>query len=317
MSRCLWRWQFALAWLLLMPARAQEVETRPPITCLRLVPGGNGLLSASQRGVQVHAWPQLEEQRDLSVEIPSPHELQFSPDGSKLAIAGGWPAQSGQVEIVPWPAGEKRQLLRGHTDTVMALQWLDNRVLASASLDQQILVWDTDTGEQLLQLAGHSRGIRGLAYLPQQKLLVSGGNDQSLKVWDLGNGELLRNLVAHTQSVYQLATRPASEGLPMVASAGGDRTVRFWQPTIGRLVRFIRLPARPLDIRWHPSGQRLAAACTDGAVYSIDPETVTLLGQKRLDEGNWLYALECDPERGVLVAGGRDGRLFVVEENSE
>ena len=36
----------------------------------------------------------------------------------------------------------------------------------------------------------------------------------------------------------------------MVASASADRTIRIWQPTIGRLVRYVRLEAEPLSIAW-------------------------------------------------------------------
>ena len=48
---------------------------------------------------------------------------------------------------------------------------------------------------------------------------------------------------------------------PLIASSGEDNTVRFWQPTIGRLVKFVKLPSVPLDIDWTVDGARVVAAC--------------------------------------------------------
>ena len=82
------------------------------------------------------------------------------------------------------------------------------------------------------------------------KTLVSAGVDQSVRVWDLESAKLIRSLNQHTKPVHALALRPTEVGLPMVASAAGDRTIRLWQPTIGRMVRYVRLDAEPLNIAW-------------------------------------------------------------------
>ena len=93
--------------------------------------------------------------------------------------------------------------------------------------------------------------------------------DQSLRVWDQSSGAIVRVLDNHTDEVRDLAPRPRGEGLPMIASAAADRTVRLWQPTIGRLVRFARLPADLRDslaVDRHVADEsRIAAAIDDGA----------------------------------------------------
>ena len=79
----------------------------------------------------------------------------------------------------------------------------------------------------------------------------------------------------------------------MVASAAGDRTIRFWQPTIGRVVRYVRLESAPLDIAWLNDESHSAAACVDGHVRIIDADTVEV----RMD----LPALDACPTRWPYI----------------
>jgi WD40 repeat protein len=115
--------------------------------------------------------------------------------------------------------------------------------------------------------------------------------------------------------VYDLAPRPAREGsLPVVASVGQDRTVRFWQPSIGRLMRFTRIPeATPLSAAWLPDGSRLVVGCSDGRVLWIDPDTSQIVQAAAVHSG-WCYCVAAHPGTGQVVAGGPDGIRMATPE---
>ena len=98
----------------------------------------------------------------------------------------------------------------------------------------------------------------------------------------------------------------------MIASASDDRTVRFWQPTIGRMVRFARLPTQPREIAWSIDGSTIFAAGTDGKVYSIDPNKVEIIDERDVVEG-WAYAIAVHPGDGSLAVGGINGELKRIE----
>ena len=94
----------------------------------------------------------------------------------------------------------------------------------------------------------------------------------------------------------------------MVASAAADHTIRFWQPTIGRMVRYVRLASAPLDIAWLHDGVRIVAACADGRVRVIDAETVEVTGDLPA-VGRLAYSLAVHPTDGSVIVGGQGGEL--------
>ncbi|WP_253155693.1 WD40 repeat domain-containing protein [Stieleria tagensis] len=247
----------------------------PPLTSISFAPDGNSVVACSQAGLQVFRWPGLGLEKRVELHADNVHDLVFSADGSRLAIAGGEPGESGSIEILNWPQCEMIQRLHGHSDCVIKLQWLAENRLASASLDHQVCIWNLETKRVEQTLAGHSGGVCALSLLPEEKLLVSGGLDNSLRVWDLQSGELTRSLTIHTRAVTSLAVRPIADELPMIASASRDQSVRLWQPTIGRMVRFARLESIPLDIAWTTDGSAILASCEDGSLVQIDAQTVT------------------------------------------
>lgn len=280
----------------------------PPITSLAFSHDGKYVVACSQAGVHVYDFPALNRQRTIEVSARNIRGLAFSPDGDRLAVGGGNPATEGIIEIFSWQDGKSLHTLREHRDSVTAVAWRDASSLASASLDRRIILWDLQTGTPIQQLEGHSKGVSSLCFLKNKEILVSTGIDQSVRVWDLTSGTLIRSMNNHTRRVHDLALRPSDTGLPVIVSAGDDRTVRFWQPTIGRMVKFARLKAAPLNVAWLNNGARIAAACADGALRLVDPDSVEVSGEIQVIEG-WAYSLAVHPTDGSVVVGGPNAQV--------
>lgn len=71
----------------------------------------------------------------------------------------------------------------GHTRTVFCVQYLGKRLVATASDDGIIKIWDVITFRNVAELRGHAGGVRALTLLPDGKL-VSCSWDKTLKLWN-------------------------------------------------------------------------------------------------------------------------------------
>ena len=92
--------------------------------------------------------------------------------------------------------------LIGHFSLVMVVASSpEGGLLASASFDKTIKLWDSHTGEHLRTLVGHSLYVTSVEFPPDGGLLASASRDETIKLWDPQTGEHLRTLEGHSYSV--------------------------------------------------------------------------------------------------------------------
>lgn len=280
---------------------AARGQSHVPVTALAIDSDGT-VISAGQSGI--------DDGRFLT-HLPHVHDLTRSPDGKWLAAVGGDPAESGGVELFPGNGGSSRALRYSELsdDVIYSAAWSpDSSLLALASLDGSCALMRPGDGQIVRRILGHSRGVTGVQFLSNETL-VTASLDHTIRVWHVEDGELQRTLKNHTGPVSGLAVRPGTDvGPPMLASVSRDRTVRLWQPTIGRMVRFVRLDSRPESVAWYPDGSRLVVAGRDGDVRIIDPDTVRI--EHRLPGiKSHAWCLVVTPDGGQIIVAGGGGEV--------
>lgn len=295
-------------------AGIDAAQNLPPITAVAIDEQNRWAIEGSQAGLIVRSWPELSIIRSLPTQLEHIHDIALSPDGTMLAAAGGTPAELGAVELYQWPSGELWKRLEPHEDLVYAVAWRsDSKLFALASADRTVKLFSPTTDQCVQVLEGHSRAVLAIEFLPGELGLVTAGVDESLRVWEYSLKEpasavAKRTFTNHTRQVVDLALRPAHQDTPpLMASIGEDNTVRLWQPTIGRMMRFAKLQSAPQAVCWDSDGKSLAAACKDGKVRMINPDTVEVVREFEAMRGP-AYCLTVDSS-GMLLVGGAGGQL--------
>ena len=110
--------------------------------------------------------------------------------------------------LVKWPL-KPQELnpceleMNAHEGAVNAVAYFPERDgeearVASASDDGTIKITSTVSGEVLLSLEGHKRGVKSVAVCKDGTRLASGGEDKALRVWDAKSGKELWASAAST-----------------------------------------------------------------------------------------------------------------------
>ena len=283
-----------------------------PVTAIAFAPGGNSVVVATAHEVAEFSWPELSLRQKLAADVQHVHDLSFAPQGSRLAIAGGKPSEAGRVAIYSWPDARAEPTIDVGRDVNYRVVWhpVGNAIFL-ASADKEVHGLTLPTGKRIV-LQEHSAAVTAAVIVPAKDnvLLATAGRDQTIRMWDITKPSTsLRSFDNHTGAIHDLALRPTTDDSPpIIASAGADRTVRFWQPMIGRMLRFGRLASPPLAICWTKDGQQVCAACQDGHMRIVELNTARVIADVPAVEG-WAYSIALAPDGASLLVGGERGQL--------
>lgn len=307
--------------LLNLTAFLKQATTAPaatqPVTACCFTLDGSSIVVARHNAVSVVSAANGRAERELPVAIPRTCDMAFNGDGTLLAIAGGVPGSSGKVVIWNWKARAAVGEITGFSDLVTSVAFSADGAIAAASADRSGAVYSLgDAGkrpQRTAELIGHAGPVLDVRFSPDGKTVVTASADRSIKVWEAG-GKLLRTLTHHTDIVHCLAIRPTGAGAAdappwSCASGSDDKTVRIWQPGIGRMVRIVRKHEGAIfALAYTPSGAILFSAGADGVIRAIDADSDQIRFEFKASD-DWIYALAVSPDGTSLASGDWAGNI--------
>ncbi|WP_017317618.1 nSTAND1 domain-containing NTPase [Mastigocladopsis repens] len=197
--------------------------------------------------------------------------------------------------------------LGGHANSVNGVSFSpDGKMLASASDDHTVKLWDTSTGQEIKTLTGHTNWIWGVSFSPDGKMLASASKDKTVKLWDTSTDTEIKTLSGHTKEVHRISFSPNGK---MLASASADYTVKLWETCTGTEIKTLTGHTSEVwGVSFSPDGKMLASASHDKTVKlwdtSTSKEIKTLTGHT-----SQVWEVHFSPDSKMLASASADNTV--------
>ncbi|MEG3860189.1 serine/threonine-protein kinase [Microcoleus sp. herbarium12] len=207
------------------------------------------------------------------------------------------------------------RILHGHADSVNAVAICpQGKIIASASDDKTIKLWNLQTGELIHTFFGHSATVDAVAISPDGRMLVSGSFDRKVIEWKLDKKAMIREFYSdygspyshRYGSVYSVAF--SCDG-GAIASGSGDKSIKLWNQRNGALVQKLSGHSdKVLSVSFRPQSMMLASGSADKTIkvwrVGIAESVRTFVGH-----GDWVYAIAFSQDGKMIVSGSADATV--------
>ena len=119
--------------------------------------------------------------------------IAISPD-NKLLAAADYESEL-LLELRDVETNVSLNKLRGHMDNIKAVTFSpDSQLIATASLDGTVCLWDAHTFALIYTYHGHTGAVWSVAFSRNGKYLASGGASHAIWIWDVYSGKAICSL---------------------------------------------------------------------------------------------------------------------------
>ena len=190
----------------------------------------------------------------------------------------------------------------------------DGRFLATCGEERMIRLWNTDSGQQIVELDNYAQVRAAIALAPSGDRIASAGymasgNQNELFVWNVADQTAAKKIAIDADHVNGLAF--SQDGRWLAAACNGGMT-HVWD--VGSFERIATLNGHVGEVLVatfvpgvrHP---QLATTGSDGTICLWD--LVTQQSPQRLTIGTPIHSLAFSTDGDLLVCGSRDGKVTV------
>ncbi|KAJ1900558.1 Lissencephaly-1 [Kickxella alabastrina] len=142
-------------------------------------------------------------------------------------------------------------------------------VVASASEDMTVKIWDTESASFERTLKGHTKAVQDIAFDAKGAVLVTCSADLTLRVWDIADEyKCVRTLHGHDHCVSAVSFLGADK----LVSASRDKTIKVWELSTGYCIRTLSGHAEWVrSVNVTEDARLICTASNDQSVRTWDP----------------------------------------------
>ena len=240
----------------------------------------------------------------LTVKMKSPSAFSYSYDNKYLAVS-----TNSEVHLLNAGSDTKATTISGARSVNNIIFSTDNSLMATASGDKTIKIWEIPSGKMVKTLSGHTDGVLALRFINNDKFIVSIGEDKAVNLWNIDSAKIVYNKKDHVKAIRAL---DVSLDDKWIATGGADREILLRDATTGNVVK--KLFAHENWIRtlaFSPDSKVLASGGDDKKIILWDVETGKQI--REFPQRGWIFDLKFSGDGKYLFAALEKNAVAVYD----
>jgi WD40 repeat protein len=245
------------------------------VTAVEYSPDGQWIATANTAG-RVRIWTASGSL--VATAMHNAQDIDFSPDGTKLAAGGG-------TAFVIWTVPDLG-LVGGQNnwpDNIYSLDWApDGSKIITGDSSGAVEIWSTTTLAQLATLPAHPGGAYVTRFSPDGSTILTAGADARIRLIKTADNSTLRVWDRElADTVFRIDYAPNGNSFAIARADGTVALARLWDSGVDNLERIRGVLAKGgyLDML---ESDNLSASFTPGAVFSTTQAPIELILSSRV-----------------------------------
>jgi WD40 repeat protein len=299
----------------------------PVVTAVAYSPDGSTLAVSGFREVLLYNTANFELKARLVGKAHRIESLTYTTGGKVLGVAGGSPAQFGEVQLWDTEANTLIKAMRSSYDTVYGLSFSpDASRVAFGCSDKTVRVLSVEDEKELIKFDNHSDWVFGTVFSTEGTHFVSCGRDTALKLVEVDTGSFVDDINSSNKGYGEINTIARHPTKDQVLSAGEDRIPRLYKifreirrdvgNTDFNLIQAYEAQSGSIEgVAFSADGSRFATGNGGGEARIYNVEDGKRLASMQSDAVS-VFAVSFHPEGTQLATGGFDGKIRIFDTAS-
>ncbi len=304
------------------------IYTVPPvISALAYSPDGTSLAVSGVHEVLLYDTKTFEIKARLVGKARRITSIVYADAGKVLGVAGGSPAQFGEIQIWDTATNKLTKAIRSTYDTIYGLSFSpDTKRVAIGSSDKTVRVISITDEKELVKFDNHGDWVFGTVFSTDGSHFVSCSRDTALKLVEVDTGSFVDDVNSSNKGYGEINAIARHPNADQVLSVGEDRIPRLYRMfrqtrrdvgnTDFNLIRAYEAQGGSIDaVAFSADGRKFAVGSSAGEARIYNVADGKRLASMQGDTVG-VFALAFHPNGTQLATGGFDGKIRIFDANS-
>lgn len=211
--------------------------------------------------------------------------------------------------MIPKDSKECQKTLIGHNKPIKSVQWNPGgTMVASASYDHDIKIWNIETEKNPKTLKDHTHGVYSIRWKkPDGTKILSASADKTIKIWDIETGKCELTLTGHADGV-KFADWILNN--TQIISASYDSTIKIWCANTGKCLKTLNGHNKAVhSAQLNFDNTKILSTGEDKSLIIWDFKNGTILSNIQNGHTQSIYSTQWNPKK-------KNEFLTVAEDNT-